>query len=99
MKTNLTQSEQFKILWKFFAKHGAEVEARGSDELLSDQKAALAQLASGNADKAAQVKLIPLLIGNRNALTYLGEQIKLLRPSADSKARPARHRASRSQKS
>jgi hypothetical protein len=66
---------------------------------LPDQKTALAQLASGNADKAARVKLIPLLRSNKYALAYLGEQIKLLRPSAGRKPRPARRRASRSQKS
>jgi hypothetical protein len=88
MKTNLTPSEQFKILWEFFAKHDAEVEGRCSDELLPEQKTALTQLASGKADNAARVKLIPLLRSNRNALAYLGEQMKLLRPGTTRKPRP-----------
>jgi hypothetical protein len=99
MKTNLTQSEQFKILWEFFAKHSAEVGARGSDELSPEQKATLAQLASGKADTAVRVKLIPLLRSNRNALTYLGEQIKLMRPGAGKNPRSARSSALRSKKS
>jgi hypothetical protein len=97
MKTNLTQSEQFNILWGFFAKHGAEVEAHGSDQLSPEQKVALAQLASGEGDSAARSKLIPLLQGNRNALAYLGEQIKLTRPSANRKKSSARNRASQSE--
>jgi hypothetical protein len=80
MKTKLTQSEQFKILWDFFAQHGEEVEARGSEELSPDQKASLRHLASGKAGDAARIELIPLLRSNRNALAYLGEQMKLLRP-------------------
>jgi hypothetical protein len=95
MQTNITQSEQFKILWGFFAKHGAEVEAHGSDELLPEQRSALAQLASGDADSPTRLKLIPLLQGNRNALAYLGEQIKIARPSASRKTRSARNRAPR----
>jgi hypothetical protein len=85
MKTNLSESEQFKILWEFFALHGAEVEARGSEELSADQKASLTQLASGKADNAARAELVPLLRSNRNALAYLGEQMKLLRPRAGRK--------------
>jgi len=88
MKTNLTPSEQFKILWEFFAKHDAEVEGRSSDELLPEQKTALTQLASGKADNGTRVKLIPLLRSNRNALAYLGEQMKLLRPGTIRKPRP-----------
>jgi hypothetical protein len=98
MKTNLTQSEQFKILWGFFARYGAEVQARGED-LLPEQKAALADLASGKANDAARKQLIPLLIRNRNALSFLGEQIKLQRPGAASKLSSARNRASRSERS
>lgn len=82
MKANLTPSEQFKILWKFFTNQAPEVEARGAEELLPDQKIALAQLASGKADHAARMRLIPLLRSNRQALAYLGEQIKHIRPSA-----------------
>jgi hypothetical protein len=33
------------------------------------------------------VKLIPLLRSNRNALAYLGEQMKLLRPGTTRKPR------------
>jgi hypothetical protein len=87
MKTNLTPSEQFKVLWEFFAKHEAEVEGRSSDELLPEQKAALTQMASGKAGNTARVKLIPLLRSNRNALVYLGEQMKLLRPGTTRKPR------------
>jgi hypothetical protein len=80
MKTNLSNSRQFKILWKFLAKHSPEVEARGNEELLPEQKAALALLASGKCDRAAREKLIPLLKCNKHALTFLAEQIKLIRP-------------------
>jgi hypothetical protein len=99
MKTNLTQSEQFKILWDFFAKHGAEVEAHGSHEMLPDQKAALAHLASGKADPAEREKLLPLLRSNKNALAYLGDQIKLSRPSAARKTQPTRGGSSRPKRS
>jgi hypothetical protein len=95
MKTNLTQSEQFKILWDFFAKHGAEVEGHGSDEMLPDQKAAIALLASGKADNATRKKLLPLLRSNKHALAYLGDQIKLIRPSATRKPQPTRRGSSR----
>jgi hypothetical protein len=81
MKTNISNSRQFKILWKFFAKHSPEVEARGSEELLPEQKAALTLLASGKSDRAAREKLIPFLKSNKHALTFLAEQIKLSRPS------------------
>jgi len=94
MKTNITPPEQFKILWDFFTKHGAEVEGHGGDELLPDQKTALAQLASGNADNAARAELISLLRSNKNALAYLGEQIKLRRPSATRKSPSTRSRSS-----
>jgi hypothetical protein len=94
MKTNITPPEQFKILWEFFTKHGAEVEGHGSDELLPDQKTALAQLASGKADNAARAQLISLLRSNKNALAYLGEQIKLRRPSATRKPPSRRSRSS-----
>jgi hypothetical protein len=94
MKTNVTPSQQFKILWKFFAKHYPEVAARGTEELLPEQKAALAQLASGTCDRAAREKLIPLLKSNRHALTFLAKQIKLSRPSIARGANqgPARRR-------
>jgi hypothetical protein len=68
-------------------KHDAEVEGRSSDELLPEQKTALTQLASGKADNGARLKLIPLLRSNRNALAYLGEQMKLLRPGTTRKPR------------
>jgi hypothetical protein len=80
MKTNITNARQFKILWKFFAEHSPEVEARGSEELLLEQKAALTLLASGKSDPVVREKLIPLLKGNKHALTFLAEQIKLSRP-------------------
>ena len=80
MKTNLSNSRQFKILWNFFAKYCPEVEARGNDELLPEQKAALTLLASGKCDRAAREKLIPFLKSNRHALAFLAEQIKLNRP-------------------
>jgi len=80
MKTNIPTSRQFKILWKFFAKHSPEVEARGSDELLPEQKSALAELATGQSDRAAREKLIPFLKSNKHALTFLADQIKLSRP-------------------
>jgi hypothetical protein len=54
---------------------------------LPEQKAALTQLASGKADNGTRVKLIPLLRSNRNALAYLGEQMKLLRPGTTRKPR------------
>jgi hypothetical protein len=98
MKTNLPQSEQFKILWKFFVKHGAEIEARSSDELLPEQKAALILLASGKVDGEARTKLIPLLRSNRKALALLGEQIKLMRPGATRTRPSVRSRGSRSKK-
>jgi hypothetical protein len=98
MKTNLTASEQFKILWGFFARYGAEVQAR-SEELLPEQKAALAHLASGKANDAAREQLISLLVRNKNALNFLGEQIKLQRPGAVTGLSQARSRASRSKKS
>jgi hypothetical protein len=94
MKTNLTPSEQFKILWRFFARNGAEVEAR-SEELLPEQKAALAHFASGKANGGAREQLISLLIRNRNALSFLGEQIKLQRPGAVPGLSQAQSRASR----
>jgi hypothetical protein len=81
MKTNISNSRQFKILWEFFAKHSPEVEARGNLELIPEQKAALALLASGKCDRAAREKLIPLLKSNKHALTFLAEQIKLNRPA------------------
>jgi hypothetical protein len=99
MKTNLTESEQFKVLWGFFTSYGTEVEARGSEELLPEQKAALVQLACGKADNATRDGLIPLLRSNRNALSFLGEQIKLKRPSAVPRPSRGRSRASRSKKS
>ena len=99
MKTNFTHSKQFRALWEFFAKHGAEVEARETGELLPDQEAALAHLASGKADHAARMELIPLLRSNRKALAFLGQQIKLMRPSTNRKPRSGRSRASRSQDS
>ena len=86
MKTKLTQSEQFKILWDFIARHGGEVEARGSEELSPDQKASLRHLASGKAEDAARVELIPLLRSNKNALAFLGEQMKVLRPGFSGKS-------------
>ncbi len=43
------QNENNSRSWEFFAMHGAEVEARGSEELSTDQKASLTQLASGEA--------------------------------------------------
>lgn len=79
MKTSLTQSQQFKILWEFFSKHGAEVEGRSSEELLPEQKVALSQLALGRADEATRAKLIALLRSNRNALAFLADRIKLAR--------------------
>jgi hypothetical protein len=80
MKTNIPNSRQFKILWKFFAKHSPEVEARGSEELLPEQKSALALLAFGKSDRAAREKLIPFLKSNKHALKFLAEQVKLSRP-------------------
>ena len=80
MKTNMTNSRQSKILWKFFAKYSPEVEARGSEELLPEQKAALARLAAGQSDRAEREKLIPFLKSNKHALAFLAEQIKLSRP-------------------
>jgi hypothetical protein len=81
MKANMTNSRQFQILWKFFVKHFPEVEARGSEELLPEQKTALTRLACGQCDRAEREKLIPFLKSNKNALTFLAEQIKLSRPS------------------
>jgi hypothetical protein len=98
MKANLTPSEQFKTLWQFFAEHPAEVEARGAEDLSPEQKIALAELASGKADHAARMQLIPLLRSNRQALAYLGEQIKLMRPGAE-RRRPSGNRPSQSAKS
>jgi hypothetical protein len=86
MKTEFTPPEQFKLLWNFIAQHGGEVEARGSEELSPDQKASLRHLASGKAENAARLELIPLLRSNRNALAYLGEQMKLLRPGFSGKS-------------
>jgi hypothetical protein len=80
MKTKFENSRQFKILWKFFAKHFPEVEARENNELSPEQKAALAALASGKCGRAAREKLIPFLKSNKDALTFLAEQIKLSRP-------------------
>jgi hypothetical protein len=85
MKTNLTQSEEFKIVWEFFARHATQVEARGSEELLPEQKIALAALASGKADNQARTNLIPLLRSNRNALSFLADQIKVARPGTTRK--------------
>ena len=67
MKTNLTPSEQFRVLWEFVLKQSPEVKAHGSDELLPDQLAALVELASGKADHKARLELIPLL---RSRHTY-----------------------------
>jgi hypothetical protein len=76
MKANLTSpSEEFKALWQFLAEHAVEVEPRGAEELSAEQKIALAELASGRADHAARMQLIPLLRSNRQALAYLAEQI------------------------
>jgi hypothetical protein len=90
MKTNITNGRQFKILWNFFARHSPEVEARGSEELLPEQKAALARLASGQSDRAEREKLIPFLRSNKHALKFLAEQIKLSRPGRSSVARARR---------
>jgi hypothetical protein len=97
MKTNLSQSEQFKILWKFFVNHGAEIGARSSDELLPDQKVALTLMASGKIGSDERSKLIPLLRSNRRALTFLSEQIKIFRPGAartrpSTRSRVAKHK-------
>ena len=80
MKTNMTNSREFKILWKFFAGHSPEIEARGSEELLPEQKTGIARLASGQSDRAEREKLIPLLKSNKHALAFLAEQIKRSRP-------------------
>jgi hypothetical protein len=81
MKTNIESSREFKILWKFFANHFPEVEARGSEELLPEEKDALMLLASGKSNRAERVKLVPLLRSNKHALTFLAEQIKLSGPA------------------
>ena len=91
----MTNARQFKILWNFFEKHSPEVEARGSEELLPEQKAALARLASGQSDPAEREKLIPFLKSNKYALTFLAEQIKLSRPGRSIASRAHRTRAQR----
>jgi hypothetical protein len=96
MKTNISNSRQFKILWQFFARHSPEVEARANKELLPEQKAALALLASGKCDRAAREKLIPLLKSNKHALTFLAEQIKLNRPVRSGGVGARRSKARRS---
>lgn len=88
MKTNPTQAEEFKIVWEFFARHSVEVEGRVSEELLPEQKIALALLASGKADNDTRTNLIPLLRRNRNALNFLAEQIKIARPGTTRKQSP-----------
>jgi hypothetical protein len=83
----LSSTATTQLLAAGSTKHDAEVEGRSSDELLPEQKTALTQLASGKADNGARLKLIPLLRSNRNALAYLGEQMKLLRPGTTRKPR------------
>jgi hypothetical protein len=94
MKTNIAKSREFKILWGFFANHLPEVEARGSEELLPEEKDALVLLASGKSNRAEREKLIPFLRSNKRALTFLAEQIKLSRParSVVTRARGAKGR-------
>jgi hypothetical protein len=95
MKTNIANSRQFTILWKFFRNHLPEVEARGSEELLPEEKDALVLLASGKSDREARQKLIPILKSNKHALTFLAEQIKLSRPARSIVARAGGARARR----
>jgi hypothetical protein len=80
MRTNRTNAREFNILWNFFERHSPEVEARGSEELMAEEKAALTRLASGQSNLAEREKLIPLLKSNKHALTFLAEQIKSVRP-------------------
>jgi hypothetical protein len=99
MKANLSRSDQFKIVWQFLAKHSPEVEAHSSEELSPEQKLALIRLASGKTDHTARVNLLSLLVNNRNALSFLAEQIKIARPSEKKKVAPSKTGRTRSRKS